>query len=149
MGILSKLMFWKREEPFPEPKELGAGPELGLPGEEALGLPKPGEMPGMPPGEGELGLPKPEEAPPGRPEFAAPRLEEAGAEPAPPAYGPPGPGPSPAAPAPPVGRPLSNKDLEIISLKLDSLKTTLEAINERIARLEKIAEGGGGRFERF
>jgi len=37
---------------------------------------------------------------------------------------------------------LSNKDLEIISLKLDSLKTILEAINERIARLEKMAEEG-------
>ena len=148
MGVLSKLMFWKREEPFPEPKELGAGPDLGLPGEEDLGLPKADEMPGMPSGEGGLGLPKPE-APSGRPDFDAPRLEEAGAEPTPPAYGQPGPGPSPAAPAPPAGRPLSNKDLEIISLKLDSLKTTLEAINERIARLEKVAEGGGGRFERF
>lgn len=35
-----------------------------------------------------------------------------------------------------------SKDLEIISLKLDALKSILENINQRIAALEKIAREG-------
>lgn len=140
MGLLSKMMFWKKEEALPAPEMPGMGPELGLPKEEELGLPKPGELgmpeaeakggPGLPPlgAEGPAGMP--EEFPPSpAAAFGAPRLEEAG---------PPPRGPAAAAPTPS----LSSKDLEIISLKLDSLKTTLEAINERLARLEKMAEGG-------
>lgn len=129
MGLFSKLMFWKKEEPFPAPKEFGH--ELGLPKEEGLGLPEPGGLPGLGK-EHEEGLPpSPAEA------FGAPRLEEAGPEP--PMH--PEMGPLPAAPAAAPSA-ASGKDLEIISLKLDSLKTTLEAINERLARLEKMAEGG-------
>jgi hypothetical protein len=129
MGLLGKLAFWRREEPaLPKPEDFGkglGGPELGLPGED-LGLPKPTGMPDMPemPGAG---------APPPFPE--PPRLEEVRPEPALP------PGAVPVHPAAAPGA-VSGKDLEIISLKLDSLKTTLEAINERLARLEKMAEGG-------
>ncbi|MBN2111960.1 hypothetical protein JW707_02560 [Candidatus Woesearchaeota archaeon] len=131
MGLLDKIMFWKKEEePFPR-QDFGSK-DFGFPDESHdLGLPKPGG-PGLPG----------EEQKPGNfggvpeypsPSFGAPRLEET---------------------APPQTRALpqgavqmeqtpsmSNKDLEIISLKLDSMKATLEAINERIARLEKIAEG--------
>lgn len=143
MGIFSKLMFWrKEEEPFPPPGGM-PGADLGLPGE-MPGMPG-AEMPGMPGGE-IPGMPKPGGEMPGMPEMggvpempgaaAPPRLEEVSpAGPVHPSYRPPE-----SAPAGPGAT--SGKDLEIISLKLDSLKTTLEAINERLARLEKMAEGG-------
>ena len=35
----------------------------------------------------------------------------------------------------------SNKDLEIVSAKLDALKATLENINQRLAGLERVAYG--------
>ncbi len=131
MGLLGKLAFWRKEEPaLPKPEDFDKGlgmstPDLGLPGED-LGLPKPTGMPEMP------GMEKMPGAEPLPPLPEAPRLEEVKPEPAPPMG---------AAPAPPTGA-ASGKDLEIISLKLDSLKTTLEALNERLARLEKMAEGG-------
>ena len=34
-----------------------------------------------------------------------------------------------------------SKDIELISVKLDSIRNTLEIMNQRIARIEKIAEG--------
>lgn len=40
----------------------------------------------------------------------------------------------------PVQQPM-NKDVEIISLKLDAIKNTLDAINMRLERLEHIARG--------
>jgi hypothetical protein len=139
MGLLSKLMFWKKEEPLPD---LGKGPDMGLPPMDDMGA-----MPGMPKAGGdELGLPPELGAEPrGGPGMDMPKLEEAPAEagfprPAPPAA---------SAPTPPMHGEASGKDLEIISLKLDSLKTTLEAINERLARLEKMAEGGSESRHRF
>ena len=137
MGLLGKLAFWKKkEEPFPAPD---LGMPGGLPGEGPdLGLPQPGgpALPGEEQKPGGLGLPELGSDMPGASPsnaFGAPRLEES--KPAPMGT-PPG-----AAPMPRSVQPMENKDLEIISLKLDSLKTTLEAINERIARLEKMAEG--------
>jgi len=103
MGILGKVMFWKRDE-------LGLGDEIGLPkgkpadelGMEMQPLPR---MPQMP--------------------MQEPRMEafqqRQQYEPAY-AYG-------------------QNKDLEIVSAKLDALKATLESINQRIANLERIAYG--------
>lgn len=35
----------------------------------------------------------------------------------------------------------NNKELELISVKLDSIRNTLEIMNQRIARIERIAEG--------
>lgn len=149
MGLLGKLAFWRKEEGPALPKDLGAGlgeHEMGTPGDEHLGLPGSGELPplggnkddlgmssstGLPPFGGkkdDLEIPS---ASPESPAFAAPRLEEAKPEPF-----------SPAAVPQPVQGEASGKDLEIISLKLDSLKSTLESINERLAKLEKMAEGG-------
>src|SRR3990167_10908012 len=34
-----------------------------------------------------------------------------------------------------------DKDIEIISVKLDNIRNTLEILNQRIARIERIAEG--------
>lgn len=150
LGILDKLMFWKKEEPF----DMGKFPEsgdLGMPGDENLGLPKmPGEegLPGMPQeGKGNLGMPGLGAEPAGQRGITPPRLEEAP------------PGGNRGLPQPPSGpsfggqqysqQGMSNKDIEIISLKLDSLKTILEAINERIARLEKMAESGSSESSRW
>jgi hypothetical protein len=82
--------------------------------------------------------------------FGTPRLEEAGTGHMQPSFmssQAPGVRASSAYPAS-QGYAAPNKDLEIISLKLDALKSTLEAINERLARLEKIAVGGA-ESERF
>ena len=162
MGVFSKLAFWKKEEPeMPKDIDLG-GPDLGMPGKDDFGelpgmpgMPEPGGMPKMGEGGGGLGMPeleKPAGAGPSPAEqFQAPRLEESPEETGPmhPGYRPPPP-PGPGAAAPqPEHRAASGKDLEIISLKLDSLKTTLEAINERLARLEKAAEGDSGFGRRF
>jgi hypothetical protein len=35
----------------------------------------------------------------------------------------------------------SNKDMEVISAKLDALKATLDSINQRVAGLERVAYG--------
>ena len=149
MGILGKLAFWKRDLPA-LPKDIDLGTDMGMPGEDHLGMPglgkkpdnmgmpglgnKPEGMPGLPDldKKDDLGMPS---SSPDHPAFAAPQLEEVTPEPF-----------KPAAAPHPVQQ-TSGKDLEIISLKLDSLKNTLEAINARLARLEKMAEGGGQEFQ--
>ena len=46
------------------------------------------------------------------------------------------------APARPTGEPqIISKDLELISAKLDGMKATLDAINQRLTNLERIAAG--------
>ena len=138
-----RLAFWKKKEPeLPKPDDFGKGLDMGMPGgkddlgmpkmpgaNDDLGLPGAGGMPDMPemPGGMEPGPEAPQ---------AFPKLEEA--KPGPPAP-PPG---ATLVQAPAAAPPTSGKDIEIISLKLDSMKTTLEAINERLARLEKAAEEG-------
>ena len=163
MGVFSKLAFWKKDEPaIPKDMALG-GPDLGMPGKDDFGelpgmpgMPEPGGMPKMGEGAGELGMPdldKPAaEHPSPADTFSAPRLEGMPTEeegPLHPGYRPPPP-PGAAAPSNAAERQAaSGKDLEIISLKLDSLKITLEAINERLARLEKAAEGDSEFGRRF
>lgn len=51
---------------------------------------------------------------------------------------------APASYGAPVGSPGMDfvaKDIEIVSAKLDALKASLESINQRLAHLERIAEG--------
>jgi len=133
MGIFGKLAFWKKDTPA-LPNDMDLGMDIGMPGEDNLGMPGLGEKPegmhGLPDlnkKQDDLGMPS---ASPDQPAFAAPRLEEVKPEPF-----------QPTAAPHPVQQ-TGGKDLEIISLKLDSLKNTLEAINARLARLEKMAEGG-------
>lgn len=137
MSLLGKLMFWKREEePMPD---FGKAPDFGsnlgmdLQGGDKWGMPESGGNDlGLPPNLGNA----PEL--PTAPSLQAPRLEEA--------Y----PGQQQRG-ARQQQQPYqqqyhseqsSNRDFEIISLKIDAIKSTLEVINERLARLEKIAEGG-------
>ena len=126
--MLGKLMFWKKDD------------DLRL--DDDIGLPKSSSMPHNDLALDTQGLPKQSELPPqdismenfkNSPErslggFRDPPQRMMSQEPQPhsmfqqPAYG-------------------QNKDMEIISAKLDSLKATLESINQRIANLERIAYG--------
>jgi len=131
MGFLDKLAFWKRKETLPpglQPASIPGGADLGLPGEAQLGLPPmggpaaPGQMPDMPPAMPGA-MPSAMEPEPASPAFAVPKLEPVQEQPR------------------PMGTPaMGSKEIELVSLKLDQLKTTLDVINQRIANLEKIAE---------
>ena len=124
MGLMDKIMFWKKE------------PELELgkyPGLEAG--PASAEMPAMGPG------PSPGITEPPAPIGGPSPLEEIG--PAPP---PPTPlGRAPAIPAPtafPSAAPSavpapSDAAHEMINVKLDTLKALLESINTRLERMER------------
>ena len=125
MGILDKVMFWKKKDEFAGlgpgelPGEMG-GPELGL---SKTGLPEEAMHPGAAPG-----------AAPGMP-----TLEPAGPPEAPQALG----GlPPQAAPQPQVVHPeaVGKAEVEIISVKIDNLKTTIEVVNQRLERIEKMLE---------
>ena len=129
MGIFDKIFFWRKKEEAPAPSDLGlpkeegiAPPDLGLPKDE-LGLPKEAagiEHPIGPAAEPSFSHePEPTSGPLDRPlgGFA----------------------PS-AQPAQPPPMPLV-KDIELISSKLDTLRATLDNINQRLANLERIAAG--------
>ncbi|MBS3176216.1 hypothetical protein J4457_03195 [Candidatus Woesearchaeota archaeon] len=123
MAFMDKLMFWKKRDEFGDlGKEFGA-PELGLEGgfgkegfggEELPGFGEPSPSPSQPQAFGAM--------PPARVPMRA--MEQVGQ-------------PMQAFPE----QPSISKDIEIISVKLDSIRNTLEILNQRIARLEKIAEG--------
>jgi hypothetical protein len=129
MGLLSKIMFWKKDDGLGDlgPEMGGMGPDLGLPGEDNLGLPDDispsmGGQPGqdMPPGMG------PEPVGPSA-SFAAPKLEQVPQQPAyAPAY----------APASSMG----HKDLELISVKIDQIRTSLDVLNQRLSNIERMIE---------
>ncbi len=163
MGFMDKIMFWKREEPA-----LPDMPNFSMPGMNEPSMSMPGldsSMPGMGmngmPGQQEhqasgLGIPelgsqaagqKYPSADAGMPEFPqsarqfnVPHLEEMPNQAAAPAaqQGYPA---QQHAPQQAVQHGVSERDMEIISLKIDSMKSTLEAINQRLAHLERIAEG--------
>jgi len=138
MGILSKIMFWKKgEEDFGDlglgGEELGLGKDLT--GMEGVGA---GKMPGFGETEHFEGAEKPLGAAPG-----APKTEEVSY----PGYGAAGPYGAPAQPAPSAPQPdrrdqiMIGKELELISAKLDSLKISMDSLNMRVASLERIARG--------
>jgi len=117
MGFFSKLAFWKKKDEF---ESMGLGEKaIGLgqnPAAHDLGLgPTPGGI------EGGYGLPTQPQQPsfqqaPPQPQFQQPIS------------------PQPAG----VG---AEKDLEVISSKLDALRVYLDSINQRLANLEAIARG--------
>jgi len=132
MGLLDKLKFWEKDDEF----ELGK-PDFGapLPGEQRGGeIAPPGGLPGER-GSADFGLgPSPgapgalggqEKVPAAFPQQMPPREPRV----------------TPAAPiqAPPITG--ATRELEIINLKLDSIRNTLENMNIRLERLEKMARG--------
>ncbi len=119
MGILDKLMFWKKEDEFDFDET--AEKEFGIPKEDDFGL-------DQQPSEFEEGFPAEEPAAASRQPFSTPR------EPQRPVSQP--------SPAFTRGEPLPgtrDRDLELIQSKLDTLKAILASIDQRIANLEKAA----------
>lgn len=124
MRFFSKLAFWKKKDEFgsiglgDKPKGLGsdlAAPDLGL-GSGGL--------------EGGFGAPtQPTPAPPTQPSYPQPQQPSFQAQFQP-----------PAQQQQPQGF-TAEKDLEVISSKLDALRAALDSINQRLANLEAIARG--------
>jgi len=112
MNVLGKLMFWKKDE-------LGLGDELAMPK---------GSMPMEDIGLDSPGIPK-------TPQMQAPepRLDTfEGARPVQQPF-------MQQSQQPSYGG--SNRDLELVSAKLDALKASLDNINQRLAGLERVAYG--------
>ena len=132
MGIFDKLAFWKKKEDFGDfDKDFGAdlgleagdmGPDLGLPRQPGMGRDL-----GMPEdtGFGSMGREYPQRSmqPPGQP---LPMQQPFGA---------------PIQPAQPSEYDYSRDKFEIVSAKLDSIRYTLESINQRLTNLERVAYG--------
>jgi hypothetical protein len=135
MGILNKLMFWKKGDE--DLGDLGLGADMGdfgkdITGLEGAGASKP--LPGFGEKEHIEGMESPLGTAPG-----APRTEETEyAMHERPGYGYAQPHPAQMQAKEQI---MIGKELELISTKLDSLKITLDSLNMRIASLERIARG--------
>jgi|TARA_Y100000310_G_scaffold292645_1_gene321587 hypothetical protein len=130
MGILDKIMFWKKKDEF---ADVGLGEKENMPFGNEFGD-APGTGLGPSPGLG-----------------SEPRGQGLGQQPSPsyPTQGPSMPPPSYPSqpqfqPQPPSYTPqqdLESKNLEIISSKLDALRASIDSLNQRLANLEAIARG--------
>jgi len=133
MGILDKVMFWKKKDEFEdtglgEKEKLAFGDEFGA---------QPGAAPGAIPGADALGQ--------------GPGMPGLGQQPAPtepsipsitqPQYSPPPAAPSPQPVFPSPQADIESKNLEIISSKLDALRASIESLSQRMANLETLARG--------
>ena len=123
MGLLEKVMFWKKKEPE---LELGKYPGLET-------VPPGAEMPAMGP------APAPGITEPPAPTGPSP-LEEIGPAPPPPTpLGRPSAVPAPTAFQPPAAV-SPGGDMQMVNVKLDTLKALLESINTRLERMERTQE---------
>lgn len=139
MAFLDKLMFWKKKDDlgpdignFGADGSLGTGPNMGLnAADPGMG----GQNAGLP--NQDLSLPKLE------PQFGQQMpASQFGQAPQnfPGAAGPPGfQQATPMMPQQPAPNTMVGKDIEVVSAKLDSLRATLDAINQRLANIERIA----------
>ena len=153
MGVFDKLAFWKKKDDFDLGKGFGsdldmpsAGPEFGSKGPD-LGL-------HQPPGAGrDLGLGQANNI--GMPEDIG--FGNLGKQPQP-SMQPPGqhmpmqqplgqtmpmqqPFAAPVQPPAPTQKDYSNNKFEVVSAKLDSIRYTLESINQRLTNIERVAYG--------
>lgn len=132
MGIFSKLAFWKKKDDLGLGEDFGADIGLGQmePTGHELGLPRQYGM------ERDLGLSSRDlgmsenmgfgtmpSMPPGR------------------SLPPQQPFAAPIQPPPPTERDYQSEKFEVVSAKLDSIRYTLESINQRLANLERLAYG--------
>ena len=113
MSVLGKLKFWHKGD------DLGLGDDLAIPKgnlpTDDLGL----QSPGLPPRQS------------GQPEMQQPEPRIESFE-----------GARQYAPQPqPQSSYGSNRDLELVSAKLDAIKASLDSINQRLANLERAAYG--------
>lgn len=129
MGVLGKLMFWKKKDDF---EDLGLGDKPGQGMDLGLG-PDLGSEPSM--GQ-DLGMPSPSMNPSQPMNTQQQPFQQS------PSFGPPqSPQPNFNPPAQNTGDYTTNKNLEVISSKLDALKAAMESINQRLSNLEGIARG--------
>ena len=131
MGILDKLMFWKKEDEF---ADIGLGDKENLPFGDQFGTPPGGANPpglGSTPGMDQGGM-----APGSSPAGSTPP------QPSMPSFGAPSPQPQ-YSPQPSYNpqQDLESKNLEVISSKLDAIRASIESLNQRLANLEAIARG--------
>ena len=136
MGILDKIMFWKKDDEF---KDVGLGDKdnLAFGDNFGAGLQTPntlgsqfGSQQGF--GQGSYGQ-EPNQGYnryPQSPAFSNP-------QPSMPSFGPQFPQPRYENPRDDI----NSKNLEIISSKLDALRASIESLNQRLANLEAIARG--------
>lgn len=128
MGILDKIMFWKKKDEF---SEIGLGDKENLAfGNDFSAAPGTGLGPTPPGGQGygqqypqsqqSQGYPSSQ---PSMPSFSQPQFSQ---------------------PQPSFNNPhqeMNSKNLEVISSKLDALRASIESLNQRLANLEAIARG--------
>jgi hypothetical protein len=114
MGLLDKLMFWKREEAVPSFEALSF-PELQSP-------PGTAPQPFAPPEAGITSPPDLGPAPPPPTEFREQQFVRPGFTSAPQAMSPPA---------------EANRDAQLVHAKLDTLKALLESVNAKLDRLER------------
>ena len=128
MALLDKLAFWRKKDEF----DLG---DLGpMPGEK--------QMPGMDTSAFEKELSSEPGGFPGEEPSAFPRTtpSDIPEEPAGPAFGaPPGPLTRQSAPQRPMQMYGQNRDIELLSAKLDAIRAMLENINQRLEKIERLA----------
>ena len=127
MGILDKVMFWKKKDEF---ADIGLGDKENLAFGDEFGA-QPGAAPGGTPGTPGLGQgmdqglgPQPSPSmpqQPSMPSFSQPPIQPQ------PSYNP--------------QQDLESKSLEVISSKLDAIRASIDSLNQRLANLEAIARG--------
>ena len=137
MGIFDKLAFWKKKDNFDLGKNFGAdlglgnmdnsfGADLGLPPQQGMGRPtglSQNRNMGMPDDMG-FGMGSYSSQPPGQPLPMQTPFSSA-----------------PMQPAQPTERDYAKDKFEVVSAKLDSIRYTLDSINQRLANLERMAYG--------
>ena len=129
MGILGKLMFWKKKDEFEDiglgergnipSMDLGLGPEIGAGtefGQDYGRYPSSGRQFGS------------------QPSFQQASPQQSSFQPS---FGP----PSYSQPQMQSSDYTTSKNLEVISSKLDALRAAIDSINQRLANLEAIARG--------
>ncbi len=114
MGFVDKLKFWRHEPKLDQ--DLGIDFSNPVPEQNAGQTQEPGEPQAQP---NIFQSPYPQE--PQRPEYGTPRFAEMRQEPA------------------SIQRDSYDKNLEIVSMKLDNIKVVLENMNQRLVNIERIA----------
>jgi hypothetical protein len=133
MGVFDKLAFWKKDQNLG--KDFGAdlglgnmnqGPDFGFPPQQGqhgnMGLDQNMNL-GMPDDMGFGNIGSGPQAPPGQPSS----MQQP--------FG------SPLQPQQPMQSDYKSDKFEVVSAKLDSIRYTLESINQRLANLERVAYG--------
>ncbi len=139
MGIMNKLKFWKKDEmdfgDLDKGMDFGSSQDMGI-GQDRLNMAA--SQPGME--SGDLGLQTQQQNPPTQTNeeidysegFSMPKRSFARQEPAQPS-------PAPTKQFPQEQNTISEKNFEILSNKLDAIKSSLESINHRLNLLESLA----------